>query len=91
LDCILTVTSILDEDWSETVGNVLWDLTHYVNFDLRVLNAVVKGKESARYAGRNKFVIELGTVSRSCDLNIAQELSWQQLAVLDEGSDMEVS
>ncbi|XP_060593330.1 uncharacterized protein LOC132747827 [Ruditapes philippinarum] len=89
-NCLLTInTSILDEEWSETVGNVLWDLTHYVNFDLRVLNAVVKGKEPARYAGRNKFVIELGTVSRSCDLNIAQELSWQQLAVLDEGSEME--
>lgn len=86
----LTFFSDADEDWDKNVGDVLWDLTHYVNFDMRNVTAVVRGKVPASYGGNNKFVVDLSTRSGSCDLSIAKELSWKQLALPVEGSNIEV-
>ncbi|XP_052817973.1 uncharacterized protein LOC128243997 [Mya arenaria] len=53
-------------------------MSHFVNEkDLRPLVAtVVQTKEETKYAGRQKFVVELRTTQR----DLGQELVWRQLA-----------
>lgn len=78
LSCdILTADGITEA----RVGDVMWDLTHYVNMrDFRIMTARVgTERQPAMYAGRHKFVVELTTNYGPCVMDMAQELVWRQL------------
>ncbi|KAL4234119.1 Tdrd12p [Mactra antiquata] len=88
IECKLADIVPIDDEREEKCGDVMWDLTHYVNSDLRDLTAIVKETEPAKFAGRQKMVVELCTSSRSNVVNVAEELSWQQLVYPVQGSDI---
>ncbi|WAR11688.1 TDRD1-like protein [Mya arenaria] len=78
IECKLANIEKIGDTWEIRAGDALWDMSHFVNEkDLRPLVAtVVQAKEETKYAGRQKFVVELRTTQR----DLGQELVWRQLA-----------
>ncbi|WAR11702.1 TDR15-like protein [Mya arenaria] len=72
IECQLANIEKIEDTWEIWAGDALWDMSHFVNEkDLRPLVAtVVQAKEETKYAGRQKFVVELRTTQR----DLGQEL-----------------
>ncbi|KAL3859121.1 hypothetical protein ACJMK2_009353 [Sinanodonta woodiana] len=79
IECRLAHITPWGDKWEEAAGDILWNLTHFVGGDMKLLVAKVMGKEASDYAGLHRYIVELSEMSQ-VSINLAQALVWQKVA-----------
>ncbi|KAJ8302609.1 hypothetical protein KUTeg_019005 [Tegillarca granosa] len=86
IECQLAHIKPRGEEWLDDSGDTLWDLSHGINGDKKLLVAKVISKSGSKYAGFHKYNVELFDTSTPYDVNLSQEMVWSGVASPQENS-----
>ncbi|XP_067651475.1 uncharacterized protein [Haliotis asinina] len=80
IECKLAHVQPRGDNWDNNSGDALWDMTHFLTGEKKLLVAKILSKSADTSSGSFKYIIDLHDTNTSMDIHLPQELVWKRYA-----------
>ncbi|XP_071092344.1 putative ATP-dependent RNA helicase TDRD12 [Haliotis cracherodii] len=78
--CKLAYVEPRGDNWDNNSGDALWDMTHFLTGEKKLLVAKILSKSDETSSGSYKYTIDLHDTNFTVDVHLPQELVWKRYA-----------
>ncbi|XP_046549507.1 uncharacterized protein LOC124259410 isoform X2 [Haliotis rubra] len=80
IECKLAHVQPRGDNWDNNSGDALWDMTHFLTGEKKLLVAKILSKSAETSSGSFKYTIDLHDTNTTVDIHLPQELVWKRYA-----------